>query len=246
MCRVALTPDPRRKRRKEQNTKRRGGEFQEILFKFAKTVSKEQPRKNRKNPPHRSRKAILGNEPNSNPKCDTPVRQKYHKLVLARKKCEKRHFQSDLSSAAPSRFLPSKPNLVKYLNFREKTIKTRKNDFQKNCAESRRSNLSKRSSGRRRMPNRSETPCFEAFRVFYLFECAVKSQDGRDENKNRFCQAGKKPQKDLQDGILGKKRFHPLLTIIDIPRNAAPPFRTTKTVLSKRRGLQINSSRASY
>ena len=37
-CRVALTPNPRKKRRTKQNTKRKGGEFEEIIFKFAQTV----------------------------------------------------------------------------------------------------------------------------------------------------------------------------------------------------------------
>ena len=48
-------------------------------------MSKEEPRKTRKNPPHRSRKAICGNGPDSNPKRDTPAHQEFHKLVLARK-----------------------------------------------------------------------------------------------------------------------------------------------------------------
>ena len=56
-----VDPNPRQKRRKEQNTKKREGSFKRSLFKFAKTVSKEEPRKTRKNHPHRSRKRISGN-----------------------------------------------------------------------------------------------------------------------------------------------------------------------------------------
>ena len=99
-----VDPSGRRKRRKEQNTKRREGSFRRSLFKFAKTVSKEELRKTRKNPPHRSRKAICCNGPDSNPKRDTPARQKrqtFHKLVLAQEKWEKRHFENLLGSAAP-------------------------------------------------------------------------------------------------------------------------------------------------
>ena len=112
-----VDPTPKKKRRKEQNTKRREGSFKRSLFKFAKTVSKEEPRKTQKNPPHRSRKAICGNRSDSSPKRDTPAHQKFHKLVLAREKWGKRHFQNDLSSAATSRFLVSKSNLVKNSNF---------------------------------------------------------------------------------------------------------------------------------
>ena len=59
-----VDPNSRRKRRKEQNTQRREGIFKRSLFKFAKTVSKEEPRKTRKNHPHRSCKQISGNSPN--------------------------------------------------------------------------------------------------------------------------------------------------------------------------------------
>ena len=58
-----VNPNSRRKRRKEQNTKGREKHFKRSLFKFAKTVSKEEPRKTRKNHPHRSRKQISGNGP---------------------------------------------------------------------------------------------------------------------------------------------------------------------------------------
>ena len=84
-----------------------------ILFKFAKTVPNEQPRKNRKNPPQRSRKAILGLEPDSNPKCDTPARQKYHTLVFARKNVKDVIFKTTSALQPQAVFLPSKSNLVK-------------------------------------------------------------------------------------------------------------------------------------
>ena len=59
-----VDPSWRRKRRKEQNTKRREGIFKRSLFKFAKTLSKKEHRKTRKNHLHRSRKQISGNGPN--------------------------------------------------------------------------------------------------------------------------------------------------------------------------------------
>ena len=59
-----VDPSSRRKHRKEQNTKRREGIFKRSLFKFAKTVSRKEHRKTRKNHPHRSRKQISGNGPN--------------------------------------------------------------------------------------------------------------------------------------------------------------------------------------
>ena len=59
-----VDPNSRRKRRKEQNKKKRERSFKRSLFKFAKTVSKEEPRKTRKNHPHRSHKQISGNGPN--------------------------------------------------------------------------------------------------------------------------------------------------------------------------------------
>ena len=41
MCRVALIPNPRRKRSKEQTANKKEGSFKRSLFKFAKMASKE-------------------------------------------------------------------------------------------------------------------------------------------------------------------------------------------------------------
>ena len=139
-----MTPNPTRKRRNEKNTKRRRGEFEEVLFKLAKTLSKEKPLKNRKNPPHRSRKAIFGNKPDSNPKCDTPTRPKYHKLVLVRKKNVKNAiFKTTLSSAAPSLFFCLQAQFGPKIRNSKKNCKTCKNYFQTSSAKSRRSNSSR-------------------------------------------------------------------------------------------------------
>ena len=58
-------------------------------------------------------------EPKPRHSCAPKTGQKFHKLAPARGKWEKRHFQNVLSSVAPSRFLPSKPNLVTNSNFRK-------------------------------------------------------------------------------------------------------------------------------
>ena len=93
----------------------------------------------------------------------------------------------------------------------------------KNCAESRRLNVSTASSRATKMPNRPETPCFEAFRV--LVPLGVRRQElrrQRREKKPNFAKPqNKKRKKNLRDGIFEKKSHH-LLRIIDSPKNASP------------------------
>ena len=68
-----MTPNPRRKRRKEKNTKRRRGEFEERnknFIKMAKTVSKQKPRGH-----------FLATSPTRTQNVTHPLVPNYHKLV---------------------------------------------------------------------------------------------------------------------------------------------------------------------
>ena len=165
-----VDPSWRKKRRKEQNTKRREGIFKRSLFKFTKTQSTKEHRKTPEKASAPQPQADFWQRPESNPNRDggvkTKTRQKLHKLGPARAKWEKRHFQNLLGSAAPGLFWPSKTNLVKNSNFRKKQIReTPKNLRQKWTATWRRYNGSNANQPGPTTQNCSETPCFEAFRV---------------------------------------------------------------------------------
>ena len=132
-CRAALPPIPRRMCTKEKNTKTRRGGCEEDHLKSAKTGSNKKKLKRHKNPPNRSRKAICGDDPNSNRRRDTPapLRVKFARAPEKREKCP---FQNELASAAPRAFLHYKPNFVKNSNFKKyKIVTCEKNYSQKRC-----------------------------------------------------------------------------------------------------------------
>ena len=184
-CRVALTPNPKRKRRKEQNTKKKmRGISRDHLSNSGKQCQRNNPEKIAKTLRTAAAKRFSATSPTRTQKRDTPAHQKFHKSVFARKKCEKRHFQNDLSSAAPSRFLPSKPNFVKNSNVQNNIRETRKNYSQKSCAESKRCNVSNASSRGTKTPNRSETTCFDAFCVL-LLPLGVRRQEPRRQRREK-------------------------------------------------------------
>ena len=131
-----------------------------------------------------------------------PRAKKERKSALGRRKCEKRHFQNDLSSAAPSRFLPSKPNLSKIRTSPKNICETRNIFSQNNCAESRRLNVSTASSRGTKTPNRSEPPFLSVTRPCTSWSVPSRAKTPETRKETKFCQtAKKKRKKNLRDSI---------------------------------------------
>ena len=237
-----VDPNSRRKRGKEQNTKRREGSFKRSLFKFAKTVSKEEPRKTRKNHPHRSRKQISGNGP-TRTQTAAQLRAENapkisHKLVPAREKWEKRHFQNVLSSAAPGRFWFPNPIWSKiWASDKKKICETPKNDSQTFCAASRRYNGSNASERGTTTQNCSETPCFQVFRV--LLPLGLCLEDPRPETRAKnenFFGPQKRTSTTSKMAFLKNPKNPKTVRKLDFRKPQKNRFRATKTVVSKRGG----------
>ena len=130
--------------------------------------------------------------------CDTAARQKRAKNFTnwssPGKKWDKRHFQNDLSSAAPCHFLASKPILVKNPNFRKKNkfVRPPKPILKKLCSIEAIQRVQRkwtRSQNAKIAPKPLVLKCFTSF---YLLECAVKTRDAKHEKKQKFFRAAKK------------------------------------------------------
>ena len=68
-------------------------------------VETKAPKKNRKAPLHRSRKAISRNDHDSNPRFDSPA-SNISQNCACPENAQKNHFQKELGSAAPRAFWP--------------------------------------------------------------------------------------------------------------------------------------------
>ena len=200
-----VDPKPKKKTKKRANTKRGGGEFQEIPFQIRENGVKRRALKNSEKPSWQQPQGYSRQRARLEPKTRKTRAPKISQIGPRPGTMWKRHFQNDLSSAAPSRFLPSKSN--QKFEHPKKICETRKNYSQKNCAESRRCKASKASRRGTKTQNCSETPCFEAFRV--LLPLGVRRQDPRrqrrEENEN-FAEPKKNAQNDLQNGISENKQ----------------------------------------
>ena len=122
-CRVASTQTQEENAEKSKTRKEERGVSKDPFSNSQKRCRKKSPGKLGKTIRTAAASRFLATariEPKPRHSCALKTRQKFHKLVPAREKWEKRHFQNVLSSAAPGRFLPSKPNLVKKIRTSEK------------------------------------------------------------------------------------------------------------------------------
>ena len=236
-----VDPSWRRKRRKEQNTKRREGIFKRSLFKFAKTLSKKKHRKTSEKPSAPQPQADFWQRPESNPNRDgavkTKTRQKLHKLGPARAKWEKRHFENLLGSAAPGLFLPSKTNLVKNSNFRKNKFVRRRKICVKNGLQHEGDTTGPTQINQ--APQRKIAPkplVLKGFASHYLLDCAWKSPDQKHTQKRKFVRTAKNDLDDLQNGIFEKPEKSENSEETWFPDTAKKTFRAIKTVVSKRGG----------
>ena len=136
------------------------------------------------------------------------TRQKFHKLVPAREKWEKRHFQNVLSSAAPGRFLPSKPNLVKNSNFRKNKFVRPPKIILKKFVQHRGDTTGPTQVNEAPQHKIAPKPLvFKCFASYYLLDCASKTPDQKHAQKtNIFPDRKKRPRRphNLQNGIFEK------------------------------------------
>ena len=197
-----VDPSWRRKRRKEQNTKRREGIFKRSLYKFTKTLSTKEHRKTSEKASAPQPQADFWQRPESNPNRDRGVnsqtRQKLHKLVRAREKWEKRHFQNLLGSAAPGLLFPSKTNLVKNSNFRKNKFVRRRKNCVKNGLQH--EGATAVPTQFNQAPQRKIAPkplVFKRFASHYLLDCAWKSPDQKHTQKTKICSDLKNDLDDL-------------------------------------------------
>ena len=179
-----VDPSSRRKRRKEQNTKRREGIFKRSLFKFAKTVSKKEHRKTRKNHPHRSRKQISGNGPNRTQTATELQKRKRAKNFTnwAPPGQNGKNVILKISSVLQPQavFFAFQTQIGQKFELPKKQIcETPKNLCQKCTAASRRYNGSNANQPGPTTQNCSETPCFEGFRV--LLPLGLRLEEPRPE-----------------------------------------------------------------
>ena len=193
-----VDPSWRRKRRKEQNTKRREGIFKRSLFKFAKTQSTKEHRKTSEKTSAPQPQADFWQRPESNPNRDggvkTKTRQKLHKLGPARAKWEKRHFQNFLGSAAPGLFfafqnqfgqkfeLPKKTNLWDAEKFASKM----------NCNMKALQRVQRKSTRPLQRKIAPKPLVLKRFASHYLLDCAWKSPDQKHTQKTKICSDLKK------------------------------------------------------
>ena len=98
-----VAPNPKKNKREKHLNKKRGSE--EDHLKFAKRGRKKKKRKRRENPPHRSRKAIFGDDPNTDRKPDTPVHPLRVKFACAPGKMRKMPFSKRPRFCSPKGFL---------------------------------------------------------------------------------------------------------------------------------------------
>ena len=239
-----VDPSWRRKRRKEQNTKRREGIFKRSLFKFTKTQSTKERRKTSEKASAPQPQADFWQRPELNPNRDwgvkTKTRQKLHKLGPARAKCEKRHFQNLFGSATPGLFLPSKTKLVKNSNLRKnKFVRHRKicvkNGLQHEGATTGPTQINQ-------APQRKIAPkpfVLKRFASHYLLDCAWKSPDQKHTQKTKICSDLKNDLDDLQNGIFEKPEKSENSEETWFPDTAKRPFGAIKTVVSKRGGRKL-------
>ena len=164
-------PKLKKKTQKRAKHKKKRGDFQKIPLQIYKNaVDKRTPENFGKNIRTAAASRFLAaagiETQTATEGVNSKTRQKLHKLVRAREKWEKRHFQNLLGSAAPGLFLPSKTNLVKNSNFRKnKFVRRRKNCVKNGLQHEGATMVSNTIQPGPATQNCSETPCFSAFRV---------------------------------------------------------------------------------
>ena len=156
-----VDPKPKKKAQKRGKTpKQKEGVWRGPL-QICENGAETKPRKRRKNPPHRSRKAVFDNDPNSDRRRDTPARPERLKFARAPEKMRKNALFKTSSVLQPQRFFffTLETQLRLNLELRKIQIVTRQKIILKKGLQSRA--LSRRSSRSRRGRKtqiRSETP----------------------------------------------------------------------------------------
>ena len=242
-CRVAST-QAEEENAEKSTRKGREGICKRSPYKFTKTLSTKEHRKTSEKTSAPQPQADFWQRPESNPNRDggvkTKTRQKLHKLVRAREKWEKRHFQNLLGSAAPGLFLPSKTNLVKNSNFRKNKFVRRRKIYVKNGLQQEGATTGPTQFNQALQRKIAPKPLvLKRFASHYLLDCTWKSPDQKHTQKTKICSDLKNDLDDLQNGIFEKPEKSENSEDIWFPDTAKKPFRAIKTVVSKRGGRKL-------
>ena len=165
-----VDPSWRRKRRKEQNTKRREGIFKRSLCKFAKTLSKKEHRKTSEKTIRTAAAsrflATARIEPKPRRSCKNENAPKTSQIGPRPGKMGKTSFWKSPRFCSPRPFFAFQNQFGQKFELPKKQIcETPKNLRQKWTATWRRYNGSNANQPGPTTQNCSETPCFEGFRV---------------------------------------------------------------------------------
>ena len=238
-----VDPKPQKKTQKRVNTKEEEGSFKRLSSNSRQRSRKNNPEKIAKTLRNAAARPFLATSPTRTQNATHP-RQKISQIGPRPEKSEKRHFQNDLSSATPSRFLAFQTQFgQKFEPPKNKFVRPARIILKKVVQNQGSPTCPKRVEEAQQRQNRSETPFVEAFRS--LLPLGVRRQEPRRqrrENKNDFAKPQKTRKRTSKMAFLEKAKNtknHHLLRIIDLPRMRPPPFRTTKTVLSGRGGRKL-------
>ena len=247
--RCGIAPIPRRMRTKEQNTQRERGGCEQDHLRFSKTgPKKKKTGKDGKTLRTAAARTFLATTPNPRKKTTRPRTPRAPNLRAQRSHCEKWPFQNELGSAAPRVFLAFETQFRQ--NFEHRTVQnsnTRKKLSSRRVRKIKPFRDAKRARRGTETRNRSETPCFVAFRVCPPQRlCCHKTPDQSREKRASGKGGQKNAQKASKMSILREGRFRDFLVIADFPRKPSTPFRTIKQAVSEDPDRLLNSSRAAY
>ena len=220
--------------KKRKNTQRKRGGCEEDHLRFSKTGSKKN-RKRRKNPPHRSGKAISERDPKSTEKNDTAAHPPRAKFARAADTLPKRRFSKRARFCSPRGFLTFETQFRQ--NFEHRTVQNSNLRKKLSSRQVRKKEPFRHAQRDRRgteTRNGSETPCFVAFRAcppqrLRCHKTADQSQEKRVSGKGGQENA----QKPSKRAILQKGRFRVFSVGADFPRKTVTPFRTIKQAVSE-------------
>ena len=237
-----VDPSARRKRRKEQNTKRREGIFKRSLFKFAKTVSKKEPRKTRKKPSSPQPQTDFWQRPESNPNRGHSYApktcQKFHKLVLAREKMGKTSFSKRPQFCSPRPFFAFQTQFGQEFELPKKQICETPKNYSQKFVQHRGDTTGPTQVNE--APQRKIAPkplVFKCFASYCLLDCASKTPDQKHAQKTKFFSDRKKNDSTTSKMVFLKNPKNPkTVRKLDFRKPQKNRFRATKTVVSKRGG----------
>ena len=188
--------------------------------------------KRRENPPHHSRKAIFGKDPNSQRTRHAHAPTASQICACTGKNAKNALFKTT-SVLQPQGLFTLETQFRQNFKLRKlQNSNTQNNYYQKKGLRNRAFSRRQRSRRGRKTRNRSETPCFVAFRVCLPLRLCRQETGQHERNKNALKEEEKKCAKSLENGPTAKRPIPPSAEDNRFSAKCSPPFRTTKQVVT--------------